>query len=128
MGTTRPSGTSDLERQLGAQCALARLLVQLVHVRRQLGEAQRDDLAALLELGQEEDVVDELGHLDDLGAGLVDQLLDVDARQLRGVEQREQACERRAQLVRDRSGEADPQTLVAARKILRAHGLTRSGP
>ena len=103
-------------------------LVQLAHVRRELGEAQRDDLAALLELGQEEDVVDELRHLDDLGAGLVDQLADVDARQLRGVEQREQARERRAQLVGDRSGEADPQTLVAARQILWAHGLTRSGP
>ena len=95
-------------------------------VRGELREPQRDDLTALLELGQEEDVVHELRHLDDLGAGLVDQLADVDPRQLRGVEQREQARQRRAQLVRDRGREPDSQPLVAARQVLRAHRLTRS--
>ena len=109
----------DLERELGAQRALARALVQLAHVRRELREPERDDLATLLELGQEEDVVHQLRHLDDLGAGLLDQLLDVDARQLRGVQQREQPRERRAQLVRDRGREPDAQPLVAARQVLR---------
>ena len=52
---------------------------------------------------------------------------DVDARQLRGVEQGEQARERRPQLVRDRRREPDTQALVAARQVLRSHAITRSG-
>ena len=100
---------------------------QLGDVRSELGEAEGDDLAALLELGQEEDVVDELGHLHDLGARLVDQLVHIDTGQLRGVEQGEQPRERCPQLVGDRRREADAQSLVAARQVLRRHRITRNG-
>ena len=127
IGTTMPAGTS-LSSASSARSARSRDSANSSSTYgRDLGEAERDDLAALLELGEEEDVVDELRHLDDLGARLVDQLLHVDARQLRGVEQREQARERRPQLVRDRRREPDAQALVAARQVLRGHAITRSG-
>ena len=116
-----PAGTS-LSSASSARSARSRdSSKSSLDVRSDLGEAERDDLAALLELGQEEDVVDELRHLDDLGARLVDQLLHVDTGQLRGVEQREQPRERRPQLVGDRRREPDAESLVAAREILRSH-------
>ena len=48
----------------------------------------------------------------DLLPRLLDELVDVCARQSRCLEQHEQPSERRAQLVRDRGGEAGPQLLV----------------
>ena len=77
-----------------------------------LGVAERDDLPALLELAQEEDVVHELGHLADLLVSLPQQALQIGAGQLGGLEQRLQPRERRAQLVRDRRGERSAQRFV----------------
>ena len=66
-----------------------------------LRAAEGDDLAARLELAEEEHVVDQLARLLDLLAGLLHQLGDVRARQGRGLEQNEQPRKRRPQLVRD---------------------------
>ena len=58
--------------------------------------AERDDLAPLLELAQEEDVIDELGHLLDLGLSMREQYRHVGVGQLGGFQQRHQPGERRA--------------------------------
>ena len=63
--------------------------------------AERHDLMAALELGQEQDLVDQRGRVLDFLAGLVDELADVGARKVCAVEEDEDAGERRAQLVRD---------------------------
>ena len=73
---------------------------------------ERDDLPSGLELAEKEHVVDQVARQLDLLAGLLDELVHVGAGQGRALEQREQARERRAQLVRDRRGEACPQLLV----------------
>ena len=67
---------------------------------------ERDDPGAGLELGEEQDLVDQLADLLDLDARLLDELRDVLARQRRGLEEGEQPGERRPQLVGDGSGEA----------------------
>ena len=71
-----------------------------------------DDLAARLELAEEEHVVDQLARLLDLLPRLLHQLADVGAGERRALEQHQQPRERRAQLVRDGRGEAGPQLLV----------------
>ena len=71
-----------------------------------------DDPAARLELGEEEHLVDQLARRLDLVARALDERVDVLARQGRHLEQRQQPCERRAQLVRDGGGEPRPQLLV----------------
>ena len=68
-----------------------------------------------LELGQEEHLVDQLDDLVDLPSGLLEERGHVLAGKAGELEQREQPCERRAQLVRDGSGKARAQLLVAAR-------------
>ena len=81
---------------------------------------QRDDLDLALELGEEQDLVDQLAGVLDLGPCLVEQRLDVRAREVGGVEQDEDACERGSQLVRDRSGEAGAERVerVLARRAV----------
>ena len=105
-----------LDPQLQAQPAELRPFGQLGDEVAQdggsLGVAERDDLPALLELAQEEHVVHELGHLDDLVARPPQEALQVGAGQLGGLEQRLQPRERRAQLVRDRRGERGSQRFV----------------
>ena len=54
----------------------------LLEHRQRARAAERDDLAARLELGEEEDLVDQLARVLDLGARLLDQLRDVGARQV----------------------------------------------
>ena len=73
---------------------------------------ERDDATARLELREEQHLVDQLAHRLDLGAGPVDERVHVLARQRRRLEQREQARERRPQLVGDRRREPRPQLLV----------------
>ena len=96
-------------------CA-ARPLLQLVRDGLQLrangDRAERDDARARLELREEQHLVDQLADLPHLAARLLHELGDVLARQHRRLEQREQACERRAELVRDRRGEAGAELLV----------------
>ncbi len=83
----------------------------IVDDRRNEHVAEPDNSAAGLELAEEENVVDELGHRLDLLPRLGEQRLCVRAWQRRAVEQCVQPRERRAQLVRDRGCEADPQFL-----------------
>ena len=65
-----------------------------------------------LELAEEEHLVDQLADLLDLVACLVDEVEHVLAGERRGLEEREEPGERRAQLVGDRRREAGPQLLV----------------
>ena len=74
--------------------------------------AQPDDLVAGLQLGEEEDVVDQLADLIDFSLRLLDELHHVGAGQGRSLQEREHAGERRPQLVRDGRGEAGPELLV----------------
>jgi two-component system alkaline phosphatase synthesis response regulator PhoP len=67
--------------------------------------------AARLELAEEEDVVDELGHRLDLLPSLLEQRLRVRARQGSTVEESEQPCKRCAQFVRDRRRETHAELL-----------------
>ena len=98
---------AELEAEAGKLRTLAKLGHQLSQYGRGLGVAERHDLPALLELAQEEHVVHELGHLVDLVAGLSQQRLQVGARELGGLQQRLQPCERGAKLVRD--GRREPR-------------------
>ena len=82
-----------------------RLLYALAQDRSCVGLAERDDLPPLLELAQEEDVVDEVGHLPYLLARPCEERLEVGTGELGRIEQRLEARERRPQLVRDRSSE-----------------------
>ena len=77
--------------------------------RQRVREPERDHLGAALELREEEDLVDQLAGVLHLGARLVEERLDVGVREIGGVEQDEDPGERRAQLVRDRGGEAGAQ-------------------
>ena len=61
--------------------------------------AERDDPGPGLELGEEEHLVDQLDDLVDLASGLLEELRHVLAGKAGELEQREQPCERRAQLV-----------------------------
>ena len=83
---------------------------------RRIGNAavnpERDDLAAGLELGEEEDVVDQLADLLDLAPRLLDEVGRVEARELRRLEKGHDPREWRSQLVRDGGGESRPQLLV----------------
>src|SRR5581483_10327964 len=67
---------------------------------------------------QEQDLVDQRTRVLDLDTRLVDQPVDVGARQLGGVEQDEDSCERRAQLVRDGCREAGAKLVEAAVRAL----------
>jgi len=85
---------------------------RLAHDRQHARPAERDDLSPGLELAQEQHVVDQVAGLLDLLPRLLDEAVDVGAGQGRRLEQHEQACERRPQLVRDRGGKARPELLV----------------
>ena len=75
---------------------------------------ERDDLLAALELGEEQDLVDQLAGVLDLRPRLVDQLSDVGAGQVGRVEKGQDPCERRSQLVRDRGRKARAELVEAA--------------
>jgi len=85
----------ELERNSGHLGALRELGDQLPQDRRSLGVAERNHLALLLELAQEEDVVHELPHLRDFPVRPPQERLQVRAGQLGRFEQREQPSERR---------------------------------
>ena len=93
----------------GARGARLELVDHLLEHRQGVRAAERDDLGAALELGEEEDLVDQRAGVVDLGARLLEQRVDVGAGQVGRVEQHEDPGERRAQLVRDRCREAGPQ-------------------
>ena len=99
----------DLQADSGQLGTLELLVDEGSKKRRGLRLAERYDLAPLLELAQEEDVVDQLGHLLDLIARLREERGLVGAGQLGRLEQRQQPGERRPQLVRDgrRKGRAE---------------------
>ncbi len=107
------SGEASIRTATSARSALsATLSATSSRTGQGSGGAERDDLPAALELGEEEDVVDELTHLLDLLSGLGKQVVTVCAGEHGGLEQHEQTRQRRPQLVRDRRGEADSQLLV----------------
>src|SRR5205814_6318363 len=99
----------DLQADSGQLGTLELLVDEGSKKRRGLRLAERYDLAPLLELAQEEDVVDQLGHLLDLIARLREERGLVGAGQLGRLKQRQQPGERRPQLVRDgrRKGRAE---------------------
>ena len=74
--------------------------------------AERDHLALLLELAQEEDVVHQLPHLRDFAVRLAQERLQIGAGELGSLQQREQPRERRTQFVGDRRREAGTQLVV----------------
>ena len=100
------------ELDAGSCGALCEVVEHLGEDRERERLAERDDLAARLELAQEQDLVDQLACLLDLGTRLLDQLFDVGVGQSGGVEEREDAGQGRSQLVRDGRREARPQRLV----------------
>jgi len=77
----------------------------MIEDRSRLRRGQRDHLAAALELGEEEDLVDQLAGALDLGTCLVDQSVHVGIGERRVVEQGEDPGQRRAQLMRHRRSE-----------------------
>ncbi len=85
------------------------LVDDLAENRERVRGAQRDDLGAALELGEEEDLVDQLAGVLDLGARLLEKRRDVGVGQVGGVEQDEDARERRSELVGDRGREPGAQ-------------------
>ena len=88
---------------------------------------ERDHLLAALELGEEEDLVDQRAGVLDLGPRLVDQRVHVGARKRGRIEQREDPGERRPQLVRDRGGEARAElvemSIVVKKKKKKNHHI-----
>ena len=102
----------DDQRHAGPRRLLLELRGDLVEHRQHRLGAERDDARPGLELGEEEHLVDQLDDLVDLAPCLLDELGHVLARQAGELEQREQPCERRSQLVRDGGGEARAQLLV----------------
>jgi hypothetical protein len=77
-----------------------------------LSVAEGDDLPALLELAQEEHVVDQLGHLENLLSGLPQEALQIGAGQLGRVEEGLQPSERRSQLVGNRRSKRRAECFV----------------
>jgi len=104
----------DREHHPGARRGVVEPLDHLAQDRERRGVAERDDLLAALELREEEDLVDQGAGVLDLGLRLVDQRLHVGAGQVGRVEEREDAGERGAQLVRNRSCEAGAELVEAA--------------
>lgn len=102
----------ELEADARALGALKALVDRRAQDRRGLGLAERDYLASLLELAQEQDVVHELGHLLDLAASLPEQCGQVGARELGRLEQRDESRERRPQLMGDSSRERHSELFV----------------
>ena len=76
-------------------------------------DAERYNLPAALQLGEEEHVVHELCHLLDLLPRLGKQLVAISPGKRRRLQQGEQPGQRRPQLVGDRGRETDPQLLVS---------------
>src|SRR5213592_2795748 len=111
-GKLDPGRGVDMDGNGRVLRAVGEPVPDLLEYRKDLSSAERNDLAPTLELGEEEDVVDELGHLLDLLPRLGKQLVAVSPGQGRRVEEREQPCERGPQLVRDRGRESDPKRLV----------------
>ena len=89
----------DLQLDAGPLRPLVELGDDLAQERRRFGRAERDNLASRLELAQEEHIVDQLVHQLDLRPHLLERPRRVAARQARTLDQREQARERRPQLV-----------------------------
>ena len=100
----------DLDARSGG--ALLELLDGLVQHGLHRRRAERDDARARLELREEQHLVDELGDLVDLAAGLLDERGDVLARERGRLEEREEPGERSAELVRDGGRETRPELLV----------------
>ena len=104
----------DANRHIGALRTVGEPVASLLEHRQRKCAAEGNDLAATLELGEEQHVVDQLAHLLDLLPRLGKQGVAVSAGKLGGVEQRQQPCQRRPQLVRDRRRETNSQLLVRA--------------
>ena len=102
----------DVQRHTRTGCLLLELGRDLVQDGQHGLGAERDDAGSRLQLGEEEHLVDQLSDLVDLAARLLDERRHVLAGEPGELEQREQARERRPQLVRDRGGEARAQLLV----------------
>ena len=100
------------KRQARARRVLAESFGDLLEDRESHGRAERNELPARLELAEEEDVVDQLSDLPHLGLGLLDQLVRSASGSVADLEQGEEPRERRAELVRDRGGEAGAKLLV----------------
>jgi two-component system alkaline phosphatase synthesis response regulator PhoP len=103
-----------LQPHAGAGRAVLEAGNDLPEHRQRVRVTETDDLLAALDLREEEDLVDQVAGVLDLGARLVDQGVDVGAREVGGVEEDENPGERCAQLVRDGRREACAQLVEAA--------------
>ena len=120
------SGSPSARSVRPARAAFSpRALGDLLEDRESHGRAERNELPAGLELAEEEDVVDQLSDLPHLGLGLVDQIVLVGVGERRRLEQGEEPRERRAELVRDRGGEAGAKLLVRRQVAGVAHVYER---
>jgi hypothetical protein len=102
----------DSNRDVGTLGTVGEPIADILQYRQRRRRAERDDLAAAFELGEEENVVDELAHLLDLLPRLGKECLGVGVRKRRRFEQRQEPRQRRAQLVGHCGGETDPQLLI----------------
>jgi hypothetical protein len=93
---------------------LLALFVVLLEDRASRGRPRADVLAAALELAEEEDVVEELGHLGRLRARLLDERVGVLSGEGGGLEEGEDARERRPELVRNGCRERGAKLLELA--------------
>ena len=102
----------DSDRNVRALSAVGEPVADLLEHRQRRRRAEGNDFPSALELGQEEDVVDELAHLLDLLPRLRKQCVAVRAGQRGRIEQRKQPRERGAQLVGHCGREPHAQLLV----------------
>lgn len=105
----------DRERDACARGGPCELLQNAFEHRQRSRVTERHDLAAALEFGEEEDLVDQSAGVLDLGPCLVDEGANVRIGEIGRIEQREDARERRAELVGDRCRESGAQLVEAPR-------------
>jgi hypothetical protein len=108
-------GRFDTDADVRSLGAVGKPVASLLQYRQRKRAAEGDDLAAALELGKEQHVVDQLLHLLNLLPRVGKQGVAIRARQIGRLQQGHQSCQRRPQLVRDSRRETDPQLLVRPR-------------
>jgi hypothetical protein len=115
----RPHGELDVvslddERNAGALGGVSEAVGDLLEQAERGRRPEGHDLAAGLELAEEENVVDELADLSHLGVRLLDEFLHVRVGKEGRLEERQEPREGRPQLVRDGGREAGAELLVRA--------------
>jgi DNA-binding response OmpR family regulator len=106
--------TLDRECDAGTRRRILESLDDLLQDGQRRRVPERHDFLAALELGEEEDLVDQGACVLDFRLRLIDQRVHVGSGKIRRIEQSEDPCKRRPQLVRDRGREARAELIEAA--------------